>query len=118
MDGSDVAFIYNNTNIFERFSGITVDLTQSRLYWSEFIAQKIVSSDLQGEDVRTVLDICPKILCSAPFVIGMYRNRIYWRKYDEQVESRAMQYLNYAEGSEIISKSVQPEGFSNCSGLR
>ena len=76
MDRSDVAVIYNNTNICEGFSGITVDLTHSRLYWSELKAQKIVSSDLQGGDVMTVLEICPKIPHYAPFVIGLYRNRI------------------------------------------
>ena len=118
MDGTEVSIIYNSTVGIETIGGIAIDFPGSRLYWNEVFSRKILSSDLQGGDVRTNLELCPKFTNYVPFGIGLYRGRIYWGKYDGQIQSRSIRFMDDAEGTEMVSKYVEPDDISYPAGCK
>ena len=72
MDGT------NHTQIATGLSGpagITIDFQDSRLYWVVYYDQRVQSSDMQGQDVQTVVQL-PSY--SYPTGIGVLGGRIYW----------------------------------------
>ena len=72
MDGADPAAIV--TGLVEPM-GVFVDLDSSRLFWTDYRAHRIQSSELDGGDVRDILQL-PEL--THPYGIVVYEDRIYW----------------------------------------
>ena len=70
MDGSNNAIIV--TGLVQP-AGIVLDSASSRLYWADRMAQKIQSSNLDGDDVITIAT-----LAGQPYGIAIVQNRLYW----------------------------------------
>ena len=60
-------------------TGIFVDLDSSRLFWADYHAHKIQSSNLGGGDVRDIIQLPAK---SHPWGVVLNGNRIYWGTWD------------------------------------
>ena len=72
MDGSNPVKLVSRLNYP---AGITIDVQNSRLYWTCYGDDKIKSSDLQGRNVQTVLR---HRRGSNAWGIGLTRDRIYF----------------------------------------
>ena len=71
MDGSNKSQIVRGLN---RPSGITIDFQYSRLYWVCTHENKVQSSDMQGQDFKTLVHLS----VGMPRGIGVQGDRIYW----------------------------------------
>ena len=72
MDGTKPRKIVSALN---HPSGITIDFQDSRLYWTTAYSNRVQSSDMDGNDVETIVQL-PK--GSRPRGIGYLGGRIYW----------------------------------------
>ena len=71
MDGSDVSVIFTGLSYP---GGIAIDFPSSRIYWTVGGEDRVQSSDMQGNHVRTVIQL-PRD--SGTYGIALYANRIY-----------------------------------------
>ena len=72
MDGSSPVTLVSGLG---KPVGVTIDFASRRLYWTESSMNKIQSSDLDGQDVRLVVQL-PNY--SSPRGIAVFNDRIYW----------------------------------------
>ena len=72
IDGSNPVVLVGN---LDDPSGIFVDNDSSRVLWTDYNADKIQSSYLNGTDVRDIIQL-PR--GSEPIGTVVYRERIYW----------------------------------------
>ena len=72
MDGSNAVEIVSG---LREPIGIAIDYDASRLFWTEFIGNKICSSNLDGADVRTIVTLQTYV---GPWGIAVHNNRVYW----------------------------------------
>ena len=75
MDGSNTTTLVTDLSLPY---GITIDFKSSRLFWAEFYANKIKSSDFQGGDQRTVAILPSK---SEPTGVAVAGDKIYWGEF-------------------------------------
>ena len=75
MDGSDRVQIVTGlgTPI-----GLAIDYDGSRLFWAEFSGNKVCSSNLDGSDIRTIVQLAAGV---GPCGIALHGNQIYWGNY-------------------------------------
>ena len=66
--------------------GIAIDFSSQRLYWADKDANKIQSSDLQGQDVQTVFQVSDG-LDRYPYGVAVVGNRIYWGTHGSRLQS-------------------------------
>ena len=71
MDGSDVSIIVTGLSYP---AGIAIDFQSSRIYWTVGGEDRVESSDMQGNDIQTVIQL-PRD--SGTYGIALYGNRIY-----------------------------------------
>ena len=72
MDGSSPTALV--TGLGNR-RGLTLDLASERLYWTEYNSHTIRSSNLDRNDLRTVIQLPSD---SKPYGIAFWNDRIYW----------------------------------------
>ena len=108
MDGSSPLTLVSGAG---NADGLTIDFASRRLYWAEFTGKKIQSSDMDGGDVRTVVQL-PST--SGPVGIAVVNDRIYWgNAYDFKLQSSTkdgqdIQTL-YTDTSHVRLITVVPE---------
>ncbi|XP_063861273.1 low-density lipoprotein receptor-related protein 2-like isoform X3 [Scylla paramamosain] len=74
MDGSNPTILHLLTNTRPEF--ITVDLAKKKLYWSSSNRAKIMSSDINGENVKTILSEDNHI--AQPQAIAVFNDNLYY----------------------------------------
>ena len=93
MDGS------NPTTLVTRLGwpwGITIDFKTSKLLWTDFMTYKIESSNFQGHERRTVVQLTSTFLKG----ITVGNDRIYW------AEQSAISSVHKLQSSTIDGKDV------------
>ena len=73
MDGSNPTALVKGRGLFPW--GIAIDLKASKLFWATNIENRIESSDLNGGDWQTVVNISSK---ADPTGVAVANDRIYW----------------------------------------
>ena len=71
MDGSNPVTLVRDAGVSR---GIAIDSASRRLYWAD-LGDKICSSDLEGRDIQTIVQLTDG---SYPHGITVLGNRIYW----------------------------------------
>nr|XP_045622888.1 low-density lipoprotein receptor-related protein 2-like isoform X5 [Procambarus clarkii] len=83
MDGTNPVILYNFTNLQPEF--ITIDIEAKELYWStsneaqpgdEVIQAEIMTSDVYGENIRTILTEVNNI--ARPKALAVYESSLYY----------------------------------------
>ncbi|XP_064102114.1 low-density lipoprotein receptor-related protein 2-like [Macrobrachium nipponense] len=74
MDGSNPEVLYNFTNL--RPEHITIDIIAQQLYWSTSNEAQIMTSDVNGNNVRTLLSSENHI--SKPRSLAVYEGKLYY----------------------------------------
>ena len=72
MDGSGTTTIQTGLDLPR---GLTIDFAARRLYWTERTTHRIQTSDMDGGDLRTAVQLP---LGSGPHGIAISGDRIYW----------------------------------------
>ncbi|KAK3597987.1 hypothetical protein CHS0354_042340 [Potamilus streckersoni] len=78
MDGqpNSVKVIVNGTERLQFPNGITIDFQTERLYWTDAGLDRIMSCDMDGWNVTTILSGTSYV--PHPYSIGIYKNIMYW----------------------------------------
>ena len=110
MDGSAAVEVVSG---LERPFGITIDYDASRMFWTEFVGDKIRSSKLDGTDIRNIVTLPPG---SRPWGIAVYHDQIYWGNSDAkslQTSSKSGQYVRtvFTESSKIQQLTTNSRNF-------
>ena len=71
MDGSDVSVIVTRLN---QPRGITIDFKSSRIYWTVSFDSTVQSSDMQGKNVQTGMQLPRR---SWPYGMALHGNKLY-----------------------------------------
>ena len=117
MDDSNVTEIVTG---LEYPYGIAIDFKESRLYWAEHEGDKIKSSDLNGKDVRTVLDTNHY----EPWGIAVHGDRLYFSTTNSQTVASCnnmdgsdarteVTFVTSVSGISVADKASQPQPRSN-----
>ncbi|XP_048450538.1 low-density lipoprotein receptor-related protein 2-like isoform X3 [Rhincodon typus] len=104
-------------------SAITLDLTQSRLYWVDSKLHILSSVHVTGEDRRTVLS-SPKFLAH-PYGVSVFEDHVFWTSWEYNTIYRANKYTgedlitlisNLQEVRDMIiyHELIQPSGKDWC----
>ena len=88
MDGSGRTEIVKG---LESPGGIVIDHSSSKLFWADNFANRIQSSDLDGENVETVATLQDG---AKPWGIIMYDGRLFWGNY----QARTLRSANKTGG--------------------
>ncbi|XP_057293261.1 low-density lipoprotein receptor-like [Hydractinia symbiolongicarpus] len=78
LDGTDRKTIVTLSHVTWP-SGITIDHTLNRLYWTDLKRRHICSSAIDGSDIKVIV----KHL-SSPFGLTVFEDHVYWTDYSEQ----------------------------------
>ncbi|ODM93787.1 Sortilin-related receptor [Orchesella cincta] len=78
LDGSNVKKIVTNSNqqVVKWPNGLAVDYNRNHIYWVDAYLDLMMAADLNGGDLRIVLQKDTKI--SHPFAVGVYKDKVYW----------------------------------------
>ena len=82
MDGSNSVKIVPG---LARPCGIVCDLSSRRLFWADENTKKIQSSNMEGNDVRTIFT-----LTTGPFGLALYEGALYWGHYWQKTVQRGV----------------------------
>ena len=78
MDGSSPTELVTGLN---GPYGITIDFKESRLYWVTGASGKVQSSDMHGQDIKTILQSQSN---AWPRGVGLLGSRIYWTSFEDE----------------------------------
>ncbi|KAL3886575.1 hypothetical protein ACJMK2_026559 [Sinanodonta woodiana] len=78
MDGqpNSLKVIVNGTTRLQFPNGITIDFQTERLYWTDAGLDRIMSCDVDGSNITTILS--GTYYTPHPYSIGIYKNIMYW----------------------------------------
>ena len=82
MDGSDMIRLIDCNDPL----GIAIDPDTSRIFWTEQENSRILSSDMNGTDIRTVVTL-PR--GSSPYGIAIHKNELYWGNWNDRSLQRS-----------------------------
>ena len=82
MDGSDMIRLIDCNDRL----GIAIDHDTSRIFWTEQENSRILSSDMNGTDIRTVVTL-PR--GSSPYGIAFHNNELYWGNWNDRSLQRS-----------------------------
>ena len=99
MDGTNVITVLSGLG---QPVGITIDLDESRLLWSEYGSQKIGSSAMDGSDIFVVADNETEtgdggLSVRHPWGIAVHNDYVYWGNSDLQSLHRCSKWVGNAE---------------------
>ena len=99
MDGSNPTRLVNEL----RFPyGITIDLKTSKLFWTDYWQDKIESSNLEGGDRQTVVQLPADVY---PIGTAVANGRIYWAEYG----SKKLQ-SSTTDGNDLVTLYSETHG--------
>ena len=91
MDGSNRVTLVTGLKYAR---GLTIDFEESRLYWTCRGDDTIQSSNLQGSDIRTVIQLQNG---SYPIGVGPLHDRLYWTNF----EGKTLQASSMSDGTVV-----------------
>lgn len=120
MDGSDRKIITKDVGWP---NAITIDYIDSRIFWIDAKLHTIMSADLDGSRIRTVLHNTEQI--SHPFSMAVFEDEVVWtdwsgdniltaHKYTGKHFQRKVQGLNSPMGIKMYHESLQKSGHNIC----
>ncbi|XP_071123152.1 very low-density lipoprotein receptor-like [Mytilus edulis] len=124
MDGSNRKII---TNDVVWPNAITIDYIDSRIFWIDAKLHTIMSADLDGSRIRTVLHNNEQI--SHPFSMAVFEENIFWtdwsggdirmaHKYTGKHFQKTVLGLNSPMGIKVYHESLQNSGHNVCDDIQ
>ncbi|CAG2240579.1 VLDLR [Mytilus edulis] len=124
MDGSNRKII---TNDVVWPNAITIDYIDSRIFWIDAKLHTIMSADLDGSRIRTVLHNNEQI--SHPFSMAVFEDNIFWtdwagedirmaHKYTGKHFQKTVLGLNSPMGIKVYHESLQNSGHNVCDDIQ